>query len=268
MIATQPAIPLRGAMGASGAIRALAAYLRLELRRAARNRRYLFLGIGFPVVFYLLYTGFLQGKAANPVDPRFQAFFLVSMAAYGMIGAALSSAVPIAQERSTGWTRQLRITPLPSAAWVATKLAVAYLTALPALGLVSLVAIVVNHVDLAPATWVQLIAGLAVGVIPFAAFGLLIGYSLDPGSAQGAVTVTYLATSILGGLWAPVSTFPDGLATIARIMPTYHLANLGWTALDGRTPDPVDLLVLVGYGAAAFALVAWRFRTSEQRARG
>jgi ABC-2 type transport system permease protein len=249
-------------------VRAFGAYLGLELRRAARNRRYLFFGIGFPVVFYLLYTGVLQGKNAGPADPAFQAFFLVSMAAYGMIGAALSSAVPIAQERATGWTRQLRITPLPSAAWVSSKLAVAYLTALPALGLVSLVAVGINHVQLAPATWVQLVGGLAVGVVPFAAFGLLIGYTFDPGSAQGAVTLTYLATSILGGLWAPVSTFPDGLATIARIMPTYHLANLGWTALDGKAPDPVDLLVLVAYGVAAFALVAWRYRTSEQRARG
>lgn len=263
MIATLPQV-----VSVGSAVRALAAYLRLELRRAARNRRFLLFGIGFPVVFYLLYTGVLQGKGDRPADPAFQAFFLVSMAAYGMIGAALSTAVPIAQERATGWTRQLRITPLPSAAWVATKLVVAYLTALPALALVSLVAIAVNHVQLAPATWVQLILGLAAGVVPFAAFGLLIGYTFDPGTAQGAVTLTYLGTSILGGLWAPVSTFPDGLATIARIMPTYHLANLGWTALDGRAPDPIDALVLAAYGVAAFAVVAWRYRTAEQRARG
>ena len=90
----------------------------------------------------------------------------------------------------------------------------------------------------------------------------------EPGAAQGAVTLSYLAMSILGGLWAPVSTFPDSLATIARIMPTYHLANLGWTALDGRAPDPIDAIVLAGYAAAAFALVAWRYRSSEQHARG
>ena len=248
-------------------VRALGSYARLELTRAARNRRYLMFGIGFPVVFYLLYTGVLQGKAASPSDPAFQSFFLVSMAAYGMVGAALTTAVPIAQERAMGWTRQLRITPLPSAAWVATKLVVAYLTALPAVGLVSLAAVVVNHVSLAPATWVQLVTGLAFGVIPFAAFGLLLGFTFDPGSAQGAVTLTYLATSILGGLWAPVSTFPDGLATIARIMPTYHLANLGWTAVDGRGVDPVDVLVIAGYAIVAFALVAWRYRSAEQRAR-
>ena len=91
----------------------MAAYLALEIRRAVRNRRYLVFAIGFPVVFYLLYTGVLLGKNAPP-DPAWNAFFMVSMAAYGMIGASLSNAMPIAQERTSGWTRQLRITPLPA----------------------------------------------------------------------------------------------------------------------------------------------------------
>src|SRR6478609_11093470 len=97
-------------------LRAMAAYLGLEVRRAVRNRRYLLFAIGFPVVFYVLYTGVLQGKDAAP-NPTWNAWFMVSMAAYGMIGASLSTAVPIAQERSGGWTRQLRITPLPDTAW-------------------------------------------------------------------------------------------------------------------------------------------------------
>ena len=95
-------------------VRAMAAYLALEIRRAVRNRRYLVFAIGFPVVFYLLYTGVLHRRGRAPTDPTWTAYFLVSMAAYGMIGASLSNAIPIAQERASGWTRQLRITPLPA----------------------------------------------------------------------------------------------------------------------------------------------------------
>jgi len=69
-------------------VRAMAAYLGLELRRALRNRRYFVFAIGFPVVFYLLYTGVLQGGGgAAATDGRWPAYFMVSMAAYGMIGA-------------------------------------------------------------------------------------------------------------------------------------------------------------------------------------
>jgi len=64
-------------------VRAMAAYLGLELRRALRNRRYFVFAIGFPVVFYLLYTGVLQGGGASPANPLWPAYFMVSMAAYG-----------------------------------------------------------------------------------------------------------------------------------------------------------------------------------------
>ena len=248
------------------ALHAIAAYLTFEVRRAIRNRRYLVFAIAFPTVFYLLYTGVLLGKDAAP-NSEWNALFLVSMAAYGMIGASLSTAVPIAQERAAGWTRQLRITPLPAGAWVVTKLAVAYLVSLPALLFVSLAAIAVNHVALGPTTWLTIVVSLAIGVIPFAGLGLLIGFVFEPGAAQGAMTITYFSTAILGGLWTPVSQFPDTLATIARIMPTYHFANLGWAALVGSLPDLEDVLVVAAWTVGIFALLVWRFRTTEQRSR-
>ena len=48
-------------------VRAMAAYLGLELRRALRNRRYFVFAIGFPVAFYLLYTGVLQGGGGGAI---------------------------------------------------------------------------------------------------------------------------------------------------------------------------------------------------------
>ena len=70
------------------------------------------LTIVFPVAFYLLFTRVLTGGARLGNDER--AFLMVSMAAYGAIGAALSAAVRVAMERTNGWTRQFRVTPLPA----------------------------------------------------------------------------------------------------------------------------------------------------------
>ena len=96
--------------------------------------------IAFPVVFYLLYTGVLSGAAADR-PPRsagipWRTYFMVSMATYGAIGAALGGAIVIAQERDGGWARQLRVTPLPSSGYVAGKLVVAYLVTVPAIAAV------------------------------------------------------------------------------------------------------------------------------------
>src|SRR5262245_32222868 len=132
-------------------VTATGGYLRLELPRTLRNRRYLVLAIGFPVAFYLLFTRILTGGEVLDADAR--AFFMVSMAAYGAIGATLSVAVRIAMERSSGWTRLLRVTPLPPIGYAITKLATAYLTALPAIILVMAAGVALNGVTLPASTW-------------------------------------------------------------------------------------------------------------------
>jgi ABC-2 type transport system permease protein len=245
-------------------VRSIGAYVRFELPRTIRNRRFIVLAVGFPVAFYLLFTRVLTGGV--PTTPELQAFGMVSMAAYGAIGASLSAAVRIAMERTNGWTRQLRVTPLPPTAYVAAKMASAYLTAVPSIALVMLAAFAINQVSLPLQTWLFVFVVLSVGVLPFAALGVAIGYLFDESTAQMVFSIAFVGLAVLGGLWIPITSFPDTLATVARLTPSYHFANLGWTALAGQGPDITDVLVLMAYGVAFVALVAYRYRASEERA--
>ena len=256
----------------STALGAFAAFVSLEIRRALRNRRYVMFAIAFPVVFYLLYTGVLSGASADP-DAQiggiaWRTYFMVSMATYAAIGAALGGAIVIAQERGSGWTRQLRVTPLSSIAYVAGKLLVSYVVTAPAIAAVLVAAVAVNHVDLSIAAWLQLFVSLVIGSLPFAALGLLIGYLFDANSAQGAMMISFFSLAIVGGLWAPLTSFPDTLATIGRMLPSFRLADLGREAAAGIAPDPVDIAVLIAWTAAVGVPAAWRYRSSEQRASG
>jgi ABC-2 type transport system permease protein len=246
-------------------------YVQLELHRASRNRRYLMTAVVFPVMFYALFTGVLQGGRADPTAGgglAWKTYYMVSMAAYGAIGAALGGAIVIATERRSGWTRLLKTTPLPPAGYVAGKLIVSYVVTIPSVGLVLLAGALLNHVALEPATWVQIYVSMVVGALPFAALGLLLGYLFDASSAQGGMMITYFALAILGGLWVPISNMAGVLVTIAHVLPAYHLGNLGWQALTGGAPDPVDGAVLAAYAVGIGALVVWRYRADELRARG
>jgi ABC-2 type transport system permease protein len=247
-------------------LQATGAYLRLEVPRTLRNRRLIMLTIVFPVAFYLLFTRVLTSGAQLGNDER--AFLMVSMAAYGAIGATLSAAVRVAMERTNGWTRQLRVTPLPPLGYVTTKLVTAYLAAVPSILLVMLAALTINGVALAPATWVAILVSLTLGVLPFAAIGVAIGYVFEESTAQLVFTISFVGLAILGGLWTPISTFPDAVATIGRMLPSFHFANLGWSALAGKTPDLGDVLALLAYGLVFVGIVAWRYRVGELRARG
>jgi ABC-2 type transport system permease protein len=190
------------------------------------------------------------------------------MAAYGAMIAGLFAAQVIAAERSQGWVRLLRVTPLPPAVYVATKLLVSLVVTLPAVLLVVAAGVLANHVDVAPVDLVGLVVALVIGSVPFAALGILLGYLFDQNSAQGAVLITNFGLAILGGLWAPTASFPDGLVTIAKVLPSYHFGNLGRSVVAGGVPDVVDIAVLAGYAVVIGALVFWRYRSEELRARG
>lgn len=265
-------IAIATTMPSSTALGAFAAFVSLEIRRAVRNRRYVMLAIAFPVVFYLLYTGVLSGATADPSAQvggiAWRTYFMVSMASYAALGAALGGAIVIAQERGSGWTRQLRVTPLPSIAYIAGKLLVSYVVTAPAIAAVLVAAVAVNHVELSMTAWLQVFVSLVIGSLPFAALGLLIGYLFDANSAQGATMISLFSLAIVGGLWAPVTSFPETIATIGRMLPSFRLADLGRDAAAGIAPDVVDIAVLVAWAVVIGVLAVWRYRSSEQRASG
>jgi ABC-2 type transport system permease protein len=260
----------RTAVAAVPSVGPFLAYLRLEIRRSLRNRRYLVFTIVFPVLLYVMYTAIVptgEDPGATLDGLTWPVYFLVSMAAYGAIGAAMSQAVPVATERRQGWARQLRVTPLPGLGYVGAKVASAVLLTVPALVLVGAAGMLVNHVDLPVGRWIATVAALAIGSIPFAALGLLIGYVLDVESAQGGMVLSYFALAIFGGLFTPLPMLPEGIATIGRVLPSSHFASLGRSVVAGRLPDPVDVLVLAAWAVALGALAAWRYVADERSGR-
>ncbi len=82
-------------------------YLALDVRRAFRNRRTLVFLLVMPVAFFLLFGGSYRES-----DPEAFAYVMVSMAVYGAMIATTSTGAQVSVERSLGWTRQLRLTPL------------------------------------------------------------------------------------------------------------------------------------------------------------
>ncbi len=248
--------------------RPLGAYLRLELRRKLRDRRFLVLGAFFPIVLYMVYTSVLSKGGPQPdiAGIPWVAFFMVSMATYGAMGAAMSWATTIAMERRTGWVRQLRTTPLPASGYIMVKVVVTLLTIAPAIALVLAAGQFLNGVQLPLTTWLTLWICLVLGSVPFAALAVAVGYAMRPESAQPVAMLLYFGLALLGGLFAPLDSFPDAIATIGRMLPSYRLADLGWQVLAGQGVDPVDVAFLAGWTIVFGALAATRYRADEQRA--
>jgi ABC-2 type transport system permease protein len=227
-----------------------------QLRRVGRNRQYLIFTVVLPALFTIFFTKIFGGMASGPVEYQRQAALsMVSMMAYGGLGAALGATIRISFDRASGWLRQLRVTPVPQTQVLAVDVAVGALLTLPSLVVVALVGRFVNDVQLGLGQWLALVGVLWAGAITFVALGILLGLALEERAAGGAMGFVGVVLATLGGLWAPVEVFPDSLRAIAHAMPSYWYAQLGRDVAAGAAPSGTAALVLVGF-TAAFAVLA------------
>jgi ABC-2 type transport system permease protein len=244
----------------------LAAFFSFEVQRLLRNPRYVAITVGFPVIFYSLFLHSLE-PAAHIAGTTWHTYFMVSMASFGAMVAALNAGgTRLASERASGWTRQLRVTPLPAWSYVATKIAASMVIALPVICLVELTGLLVGDVRLSVATWVTLTAVLWASTLPFVVLGVLVGFVASSETAYPVVTALMFLLSFFGGLFTPVSSLPTVLRHVATYLPTYHEAALGWSVVAGRAPGLVDVGILLVYALVLGLAVTWRNRAVESRA--
>lgn len=237
--------------------------LAFQLRRLARNRQYLIFTVLLPALFMVFFTKIFGGRAPSPADYQtFARSYLVSMMAYGALGAALSATIRLSFDRASGWLRQLRVTPVPQRTVVAVDVAVGALLTLPSLVVVALIGLVVDDVQLPVARWLALVGAMWLASVVFVALGLLIGLALDETAAGGAIGFVGVALAALGGLWVPVEFFPVSMQAVARGVPSYWYARLGRDVAAGSWPTGVSVLALAAFtvGFVALAVVVARRR--------
>jgi ABC-2 type transport system permease protein len=219
-------------------------YLLLEARRAMRNGRFVIFSIAFPVLLFLLYVGIWANG-----DKAMTGILMVNMTSFGALSAALFAGGRVALERSVGWQRQLRLTPLSGGGYLTAKGITGMLLALPAVILVPLVGVVVEGVSLDAAGWLRVTIGIWLAVIPFALIGLLIGQVGTPDSMQPIMSLTMMTMSMLGGVFIPIDTMPSWLLKIAHVLPSYWLGQVGRGAVTSN--------LSVNLGQAVLVLAVW-----------
>jgi ABC-2 type transport system permease protein len=241
----------------------MGALLAFQLRRVGRNRQYLFFTVLLPALFTIFFTQIFGGQARGGAQYQdFATTYMVSMMAYGALGAALGATIRLAFDRASGWLRQLRVTPIRPGHLLATDVIVGALLTLPSLVVVALVGRFVNHVRLPLGTWLALVAVLWAGSVAFVALGLLVGMVLEERAAGAAIGILGVVLATLGGLWVPADIFPSGLRALAHAMPSYWYAKLGRDVVAGSPPSVTAVVVLAGFtaGFAALALAVSRRR--------
>lgn len=236
----------------------------ISARTTFRNTRFVAFTVALPVVMYLLFNNLYGSQTESGMNVG--AYLMVSMAAYGGIGATINAGARIALERQTGWNRQLRLSALTARGYVAAKAVVSLLVALPAIVLVSLAGVAFGSADLTAAQWVTCGIVLWLALIPFGILGLVIGFLASVDSAQPLSMLVYMALAILGGLWFPVSQFPSLLQGVAKALPSYWAAEIARAPLAHAAIPLTGIWVLLAWTAGLGGLAMVSYRRSGRKA--
>ncbi|TDN41648.1 ABC-2 type transport system permease protein [Curtobacterium flaccumfaciens] len=242
-------------------------YVYLETKRQLRNVRAMVFTFAVPVVMLLVFGSAFGGQ----LDPTTRLQYLVvttlQMASYGAMMAALSQAFAIVNERSIGWNRQLRVTPLSGWGFMVSKVIAAMAFAAMSIAITVLVAVVGLHASLDAGHWLAAAFGIWCGVVPFALIAILIGQFAKPSFAQPLFMVVFMGLAILGGLWVPLSVMPDWMGSVAHLLPSYWLNRIGQmgAGATGEAGMLEPAMVLAGWALLLSAVIVWRYRRDAAR---
>jgi ABC-2 type transport system permease protein len=239
-------------------------YVRFELLRMLRNRRFFVFSLGFPLVLYFLIAGPNRNEhnlAGSGISAPL--YFMVGLAAFGTMNSVISGGARIALDRQAGWTRQLRLTPLSSRSYLATKILVAYLTATITIVVLALAGTSLG-VRLSAQRWLETVGLLLIGLLPFAALGIALGHLIGSDALGPAVGGITALLGFLGGVWFPIGS--GFLHTVAQALPSYWLTQASHLASGGQGWGALGWGVTAAWTASLTVLAAWAYRRDTQRA--
>jgi ABC-2 type transport system permease protein len=241
-----------------------AGMIALELRRMMRNRRTVIFTFVMPPVFFLLFGTNAASRTQSAGAGNVTGYILISMAVYGAMLATTSGGAMVSVERAAGWSRQLRLTPLSPAAYIAVKLLLAMIIGAASVA-VTLAVGAFSAAKMPTHAWVE--CGLLAWVcaLVFAAFGLFMGYLLPSENIMQILGPALALLSFAGGLFVPVDQLGHTFATIAKFTPVYGVGELARYPLVHDGNLWLAAANVIAWTALFAAGAMWRFRRDTAR---
>lgn len=245
-------------MPAGRVLRAYLQEMRSECLRYLRSPGFLLPTLLFPAVFYLMF-GVVLARNSVTDAPK---FLLAAYGTFGVMAPGLFGfGVSLALERDGGLLMLKRALPMPPAAYLLGKMAMAVVVAGLVIALLMTLAVFVAHVQLNALQMLRLFVTDMIGAMPFCAMGLLLGTMVKGQGAPALINMIYLPMAFLSGLWFPLTILPKFLQQLAPVWPSYHLNMLSLSAVGFDTgPGWPHALALAAFTAGFLLLAVRRLR--------
>ncbi len=238
------------------------ALLSLEARRRLRNRRAMIFSVLLPVAFFLMFT--TTDYSSTPYgNGNVVANMMIGMALYGALMTTTGAGAAVSNERASGWSRQLRLTPLKPIAYITAKAIVGMLISVLAIGAVYAFG-PYRHAQMPASAWITSALIIWLGSLVFVAFGQFIGYVLPSDNAMQVVGPLMALLAFLGGMFIPL-TPGSTMDRIGSLTPMYGLHNLALWPMGGKTFSWWWMANVLTWLAIFLGGAAWRMGRDTAR---
>jgi ABC-2 type transport system permease protein len=215
----------------------------------------------FPVLFFAMFgMPYVKDQLAGINAGQ---YMMSSFGTYAVMSVAMSSfSASVASERGTGWARLLRTTPIDSTTYFIGKFTMAVLFELVTLTALFTFGAYVAGIQMPLGKWLELLFVLFCGTFPFIMLGFVLGLVTGPNSATIVANLIFFPMSFASGLFMPLNMLPKFIQKAAPYLPSYNVAEWGWTTL-GASGGPsiwINIVWIVGYtlGFLVLAMVVYR----------
>lgn len=221
-------------------------YLKLEWTITLRQKTYLIMSVGMPLVFFLIFTSLAQVPQATANQIYKES--LMSMTVFSLTSyCLLTFPIELVQDKQSGWQKKLFATPMTPAKYYLAKMLKIMSLFLFSIILMFSVGGTFRHIHMSLYEWIVSGLLLWLGSSLFLSIGLVLAQYKDVKQASSIGNLLYIILAIVGGLWFPISLFPKWLASISHFMPTYRLKQLGLDFIQHQTINLTALGFLFGY---------------------
>ena len=250
------------------------AYVFYNVKRLLSDWSLLAFGVGLPVVLYLVFGATLADMDVELAHGNLAAYVMISMAVYGGITGAVGQIGSVVVEASTGWSRQLALTPLTKARRIAGLVVPALVSIVLPVAAVFLTGFLTGS-QMSAKAWATSFLFACLSSVPFTFYGSAVAYAFRSPTAVSIAATALVPLAFFGNMFAPIS---QTMLNIGVFTPLYGPAALSryWLA-DGAqsiSKDPwfVDHELWIGIvnimmWAAVFVLATalLRKRTLERQ---
>lgn len=247
-------------------------YIKVEFARHFRDGYNLVFALLLPVAMYVLFGSIPSYTDTEIGAGNVKFYLMISMAAYGAAVSTVSIAGTVATETMQGWGRQIALTKMSPASFVASKMIVAATVAAVSAAIVFAVGALTKATVSEGWIWGVSYLVILAGAMIYACYGIGVGMIFKSESALGLASGLMVFFAFFGNVFMPL----DGaMLDAARFTPMYGYVALARYPLlkdmpEGTemAPDPLWMmatnLVLWAIIFAGFAIIATRKAKARQ----